>query len=817
MLNRILLIMGGERLVRITLMVVVCLGWASQCSHALPFTIGAPVPMDIDRFKHDDKEYNLFTFSRDGKLRPSILFGEASFMADRITFDDFSKQITALGRVRVTLGPQLMTGDHLEFNTDTRRGILTNADMRTGEIQVTGGKIEIREIDVRDTKGLSQAYSYEIHDGTVTACEYAEPHYNLAADYFRVVPSVRVWLYGAVYNVLRVPIFYFPYLTRSLRKEPFAYVFQPGLDSDKGFILLNRFYFHYDEVFKPWARGTVYVDGYTKQGVGVGARWNYLQQPEADSYIHGYYIDQQNDFNESDLARTDTEGSRGKIAFQHFQRFGPEWTLTAKGRRLSDPDFDEDYQSEEVIRGFTEDELDSDRDAFINLSRRTTNSNWRMIYKRRLEDFNMLDMPEDERKPEVIFDSKRRPFSGTEIYHRWRFSAGNYASNQTTDVDNVDRIDTSKLPSNETYDADIRQEFKRADIYGEINRPYDFEELSVIPFLSLEGAAYSEATRVTHIWTRHGEDVRERLIEDYDGLLRSIVSGGVEFVTRRALTFDDPAQGLERRLLFEPSLKVLGRLPSSDFEDMNPDSEDPETTDPTSAIIRSNQLSRVDRPGFPYIDEVDSIRDEFAGFEYRLESRYQTRRAGGRTRDWVIGSLSSAVDFTETEEGEEPMSTLYAELFVLPFDWLTFSSYVEYEPQGSYVRSFRNALTWMPTELASLGVAYSEYQFDEDTDEAEQDLSFYADFTISERYKLHYQEHYDLNDNMTRLRRIAVTRDFHDWIIDVGFRESERESRKRSVGTYFSLTLKTPKAMKGKIPGVSSGGDKEAGIQSPSS
>ena len=536
-------------MMRSFLAVFVCLGFASQSCYSFPFTVGAPVPLDIERFKYQDKEYSLFTFSSDGKVRPSILYGEASFMADRITFEEISNQITAIGRVRVTLGPQLMTGDHLEFNLDSRRGILTNADMRTGEIQVTGGKIEIREIDVREKTGVSQAYSYEVHDGTVTACGYAEPHYHLAADFFRVVPDIRVWLYGAVYQVLRVPIFYFPYLTRSLRKEPFAYVFQPGVDSDKGFVLLNRFYFHYDKVLHPLARGTVFVDGYTKQGVGVGARWNYLQRPEADSYIHGYYINQQDDFNESDLARTDTEGSRGKIAFQHFQRFGPEWTLTAKGRRLSDPDFDEDYRTEEIIRGFDEDELTSDRDAFINLARRTPNSNWRAIYKRRIEDFNMLDMPEDERAPEIIYDSKRRPFSGTQIYHRWRFSAGNYASNQTTDVENVQRIDPTKINPPGTYDADIHQEFQRADLYGELNRPFDFEELSVIPFLSLEGAAYSDATRVTHIWTHRGEDVNERLIEDYDGLLRSIVSGGVEFVTRRALKFDDPSQGLERRLL----------------------------------------------------------------------------------------------------------------------------------------------------------------------------------------------------------------------------------------------------------------------------
>ena len=262
---------------------------------------------------------------------------------------------------------------------------------------------------------------------------------------------------------------------------------------------------------------------------------------------------------------------------------------------------------------------------------------------------------------------------------------------------------------------------------------------------------------------------------------------------------------------------MVKSLRASHLAQKNPDDEDPSDPNVTPAIIRSHQLARVDRPGFPYIDEVDSLRDEFAGFEFRLESRYQTRRAGGRTRDWVIGTISSAVDFTETEEGEEPLSTLYAELFVMPFDWLTFSSYLEYEPQGSFVRSFRNSLTWLPTELVSLGVAYSEYKFDEDADEAEEDLAIFADITISQRYKIRYQEHYDLDDSMSRLRRIAVSRDFHDWIIDVGYRESERESRERSTGTYFSLTLKTPKGLQGKIPATTVGGDNETGVRPPNS
>jgi hypothetical protein len=573
------------------------------------------------------------------------------------------------------------------------------------------------------------------------------------------------------------------------------------------------------------ARGTVYVDEFTKQGVGLGARWTYLRRPEADSYLHGYWIDQQDDFGENTNARVNTEGSRGKIAYQHFQRFGTSWTLSGKGRRLSDPDFDEDYRSEELVRGFSEDELTSDRDAFLNLARRRTNSNFRVIYKDRLEDFNLLDIQEDQKTPEVLYDSKRRPFTGTDIYHRLKFSAGNYTSEQTTGVDNVARIRANRILPAGKYDADIHQEFMRAALFGELNRPFNFEDFSVIPFLSLEGQGYSDAIRHTKIWTHKGEHYNEKLIEEYGGFLRGIASAGAEFVTRRQIKFDDPSRGLERRLLLEPSITPMVQLPSKDLEDLDPDRSDhsnrtgaPLYSSPPYAILDSKdpQLDGIDVPGFPFIDETDSIRDEFAGFQFRLESRYQTRRAGGRTRDWLIASLSSAVDFTETDPGESQLATVYGELFVLPFDWLSYSMYLEYDPQGSFVRSFRNALLWSPNEILSLGVAYAEFQYDERSNDPQQDLSFLMDLNLSTRYKLSYAAHYDLDDSLLRLQRITFSRDFHDWILNVGVRESERETRARSVGTYFSLTLKTPKGVKG-IPGSKTVTTQETGSGFPSS
>jgi hypothetical protein len=250
------------------------------------------------------------------------------------------------------------------------------------------------------------------------------------------------------------------------------------------------------------------------------------------------------------------------------------------------------------------------------------------------------------------------------------------------------------------------------------------------------------------------------------------------------------------------------------LEDLHPDSEKPDVP-MSDLIVRSRDLADDLVPGFPFIDEVDSIRDEFLGLELRLESRYQTRKTGGASRDVVRAAVSTAVDFTESDDDEEEFSPVLAELFVSPFEWLHFNNYLEYEPDGSYVRSARSALRWESAFPLAVEVAYSRFQFTSDADKQEE-LSVTLDFPVSQRYAFTYEERFDLDDSESRLRRIGVVRDFHDWLLTVGVSQRNRESRQKSFGTYFTLTLKTPKSIQGALPFESAVSvDDEGGAQPP--
>jgi len=70
-------------------MTVVLLCGRTQPAWSLPFTLGSPVPLQIERVDRGGKDYSILTFTRETASRPTVLFGNASFIADTVTYDEY--------------------------------------------------------------------------------------------------------------------------------------------------------------------------------------------------------------------------------------------------------------------------------------------------------------------------------------------------------------------------------------------------------------------------------------------------------------------------------------------------------------------------------------------------------------------------------------------------------------------------------------------------------------------------------------------------------------------------------------------------------
>ena len=66
----------------------------------------------------------------------------------------------------------------------------------------------------------SSKTSILLHDGIITDCHIPHPWWTLHGKLFDIVPDDRAVTHNGIFHLRRVPIFYFPYFYKALKKEP---------------------------------------------------------------------------------------------------------------------------------------------------------------------------------------------------------------------------------------------------------------------------------------------------------------------------------------------------------------------------------------------------------------------------------------------------------------------------------------------------------------------------------------------------------------------------------------------------------------------
>ena len=61
---------------------------------------------------------------------------------------------------------------------------------------------------------------YLLHDGLITDCNIPNPWWTLHSKLFDIIPDDRAVTHNAVFRLHGLPVFYFPYFYRALKKEP---------------------------------------------------------------------------------------------------------------------------------------------------------------------------------------------------------------------------------------------------------------------------------------------------------------------------------------------------------------------------------------------------------------------------------------------------------------------------------------------------------------------------------------------------------------------------------------------------------------------
>jgi len=226
------------------------------------------------------KEARIFVY--EGNVDARI--GTYRLQADKVTVYEATNKVLAEGNVVFDQGDeQRITGSTAEWNYRTKTGYFINSTGFTN--QTEDGTRMYFTADRVDKVSLDTIIATNVQ---VTACDEDVPKWSFHAKRIKIKTGDRVRLYSPNLRLKRLPIFYLPYASISIKDRDRASGFLTptfGGSGKKGFRLSNAYY----QTLGRSADVTVRSDIYSARGYGIGA--DLRTRANSRSYFNaGFYV-----------------------------------------------------------------------------------------------------------------------------------------------------------------------------------------------------------------------------------------------------------------------------------------------------------------------------------------------------------------------------------------------------------------------------------------------------------------------------------------------------------------------------------------------
>src|SRR5215475_12221878 len=209
--------------------------------------------------------------------RVEVFDGETMIIADRITYNKATSDVLAEGNVYLVEEGQRLTGEVLEFNYKTRRGVMSNPTAFTNT--TPDGTMVVVDAVRADKTGED---TYNLDNAMLTACQEKAPKWSFTAKRARIRLDHRAKVYNAFFRFKNIPILWVPYASISISKKDRSSGFltpSSGSSSIKG----RTLHVGYFQTLGRSADLLVRTDLFSQRGVGVGL--DFRARPDQNSRI----------------------------------------------------------------------------------------------------------------------------------------------------------------------------------------------------------------------------------------------------------------------------------------------------------------------------------------------------------------------------------------------------------------------------------------------------------------------------------------------------------------------------------------------------
>ncbi len=387
-----------------------------------------------------------------------VVYQDSRLTCNKITVNTQTKEATAEGNVCLEDDKGIIEAEEARYNFDTKTGTILKAKIFT---HPHFGKGEVIE--------RIQENRFDVKDGYITTCNFDEPHYRLRSKKVGVYPQDKVKAKHATVQAGKIPLFYLPQYTHSL-KDPFMHVrFIPGKKKEWGPYMLSAWRYNLTENI----RGRIYLDYRQRLGLAEGFGMNYTTEDFGRGDYKFYYTQER----ARKLPQTSpAEFERYLVRWRHMWQMSPKMKATLEYYKVNDSrrealgteyNFLKDY----FYREF---EKDSMPKSYLLISRLFPNASLSLLVQKRINPwYTHTNKVPDEKLPQISFDLPMYKLGRSPVYFKNQTQFSNLTNKNAT-------------PSN--VDNDV----VRFDTYNQLSLPTRLSIFRLSPFIGLRETFYTK-------------------------------------------------------------------------------------------------------------------------------------------------------------------------------------------------------------------------------------------------------------------------------------------------------------------------------------
>ncbi len=220
-----------------------------------------------------------------------IRFDDTVLTADEIDLDELTHEIEARGNVhyRNTLRQENLYADRFNYNSHTELGTLYDVHGTVGSASQGGARLLTTDSPfyIKGRVVHKTGEHYTVHNGFVTNCNIDDPWWTLTAPRTKIKPGESATIYGGVFRLRKVPVFYFPIFKKSLKRMPRRSGFLTpniGNSSRFGLVFGQSYYWAVNRSYDATIGGTLYTDR------GVAGQLGFRGRPTPNSHFDAYFF-----------------------------------------------------------------------------------------------------------------------------------------------------------------------------------------------------------------------------------------------------------------------------------------------------------------------------------------------------------------------------------------------------------------------------------------------------------------------------------------------------------------------------------------------